>query len=509
MHGQIVLAFGISHLDDLVTQGERAAVTHLTTHLGIERSAVEHDLIEGFVLLCHLAVAQDVDVTLAEVIAHKLGHAILELHPVGSLDSSGIARTLFLLLHLDVELLLVDGHAVLAQDELGQVQRETKRVIEGESFLTVNHGLSGALGVGNHLLDEFHSRFQGAQEGIFLFLGDMLDQVGLGLDLGVSLAHALDEGVDEAVHEGLLETEEGVAIAHGTAQDATDHITGLGIAGQLAVGYRESDGAHMVGNNAHGDINVLVVAVFLAAHLTQLADERLEHVGIIVGFLALQGHAQALQSHTRVNHLVGQGFEATVNLAVILHEHEVPNLDDQGMILVDKRSSWHSGFFFFTAQVDVNLTARATGTRIAHFPEVVVGIAVEDVILRQMGLPELGSLVIAAHSDGIVALKDSGVQVLGVQFVHIDQQIPSPVDRLVLEVVAKRPIAQHLKHRVMVGVMAHFLQVIVLAAHAEALLRVGGAAPLRFFVAQDNVLELVHTSVGKHEGWIVLNHHGS
>ena len=269
----------------------------------------------------------------------------------------------------------------------------------------------------------------------------MLDQIGLSLNLGISLAHALDEGVDETVHECLTESQESVTVTHGTAQDAADHIACLGVAGQLTVGHRESDGAHMVGHYAHGNINVLVVTVFLAAHLTQLADERLEHVGIIIGFLALQGHTQALQSHTRINHLVGQGLKAAVNLAVVLHEHEVPDLDDQGMILIDQRSTGQGGLFFLAAQVDVNLAARATGTRIAHFPEVVVGIAIEDVILRQMGLPELGSLVITAHSDGVVALKDCSIQVLGIQFIHIDQQIPSPVDRLVLEIVAKRPVA--------------------------------------------------------------------
>ena len=35
----------------------------------------------------------------------------LGFYPVGSLDSGGIACALFLLLHLDIEFLLVDGHA--------------------------------------------------------------------------------------------------------------------------------------------------------------------------------------------------------------------------------------------------------------------------------------------------------------------------------------------------------------------------------------------------------------
>ena len=57
--------------------------------------------------------------------------------------------------------------------------------------------------------------------------------------------------------------------------------------------------------------------------------------------------------------------------------------------------------------------------------------------------------------------------------------------------------------------MAHFLQIIVLTAHAQALLGIGHAAPLGFLVAKENVLELIHSGIGKHEGWIVLNHHGS
>ena len=92
----------------------------------------------------------------------------------------------------------------------------------------------------------------------------------------------------------------------------------------------------MVGHHAHGDVHVLVVAIFLAAHLTQLADEGLENVGIIVGFLALQRHAQALQAHTGIDDLVGERLKRTVHLAVILHEHEVPNLNYQRMVLVDE-----------------------------------------------------------------------------------------------------------------------------------------------------------------------------
>ena len=57
--------------------------------------------------------------------------------------------------------------------------------------------------------------------------------------------------------------------------------------------------------------------------------------------------------------------------------------------------------------------------------------------------------------------------------------------------------------------MTHLFQVVVLAAHAQALLRIGHTAPLGLLIAKDDVFELVHTSIGKHEGWIVLDYHGS
>ena len=62
------------------------------------------------------------------------------------------------------------------------------------------------------------------------------------------------------------------------------------------------------------------------------------------------------------------------------------------------------------------------------------------------------------------------------QSVHLGQQLPGPADRLLLEIVAERPVAQHLEHRVVVGVVADLLQVVVLARHAQALLRIGRPA---------------------------------
>ena len=75
-----------------------------------------------------------------------------------------------------------------------------------------------------------------AQEGIFLFFDYTHDELALHFDFGVGVAHRVDERVDKAVHEGLLLTQERVGVAHGAAQDAAYHISGLGVIGELRVG---------------------------------------------------------------------------------------------------------------------------------------------------------------------------------------------------------------------------------------------------------------------------------
>ena len=109
--------------------------------------------------------------------------------------------------------------------------------------------------------------------------------------------------------EGFALTEEGIGIAHGTAQNAADYVAGLGIRGELTVGNREGDGAQVVGNNAHGHIDLFVLSVSKARELADLLDDGLEHVGVVVRLFALDGAYQAFEAHTRVDDVHAQRFE--------------------------------------------------------------------------------------------------------------------------------------------------------------------------------------------------------
>ena len=69
----------------------------------------------------------------------------------------------------------------------------------------------------------------------------------------------------------------------------------------------------------------------------------------------------------------------------------------------------------------MNLRAGAARTGLTHLPEVVVLVAVDDVVGRHVLAPILGSLVVALQTFRRVALEDGDIKVSGVE---VRQDIP-------------------------------------------------------------------------------------
>ena len=147
-------------------------------------------------------------------------------------------------------------------------------------------------------------------------------------------------------------------------------------------------------------------------------------------------------------------------------------LEDVGVVLVDE-----VGGVAAADAVVVELGARAAGAGVAHLPEVVLHAALEDVVRGQVAQPQLARLLVgggAAAAVG-VALAVGGVEAVRGDAVDVGEEVPRPVDGLALEVVAEAPGAEHLEEGVVVRVLAHVLEVVVLAARADALLGVDGS----------------------------------
>src|SRR5690606_12776721 len=150
--------------------------------------------------------------------------------------------------------------------------------------------------------------------------------------------------------------------------------------------------------------------------------------------------------------------------------------------------------------VVVQLRAGAAGPRLAHLPEVVLVAQAEDPRGRKPGhfLPELERLV--------VRVVDRRPDPIRLEPELLRDQLPRVADRFALEVVPEREVAEHLEEGVVPRRDPDLLQVVVLAAHPQALLRRRRPPVRPLLLAQEHALELDHPGVREEERRVVLRH---
>ena len=167
-----------------------------------------------------------------------------------------------------------------------------------------------------------------------------------------------------------------------------------------------------------------------------------------------------------------QGFQPAIGKPIELDEDQVPYFDDLRMIGIHQLISSHCLFLLLAAHVDVDLRTGTTRTGFAHLPEIVLLVSIDDALRWEKLGPKRGGFVIALQHVGAIALIYGGIEVFRIDLEFIHEKSPSPFDRLLLEVIAETPVAQHFKKRMVVGILAHLFQIVVLPAHPQALLRI-------------------------------------
>src|SRR5690554_7508710 len=121
----------------------------------------------------------------------------------------------------------------------------------------------------------------------------------------------------------------------------------------------------------------------------------------------------------------------------------------------------------------MNFGTGATWAGITHFPEVVLFISVEDPVGRQVVLPVSCSFVITAQVVIAASFKNGSIKAFGRQSHSSDEELPCPVDCFFFEIIAKRSVAKHFEHCVVVGIEANLFQVVMLPRHPQTLLSIG------------------------------------
>ena len=105
-----------------------------------------------------------------------------------------------------------------------------------------------------------------------------------------------------------LEVQEGESITNTATKDSANNISSTCIGWQLSIGDSKRDCAHVVGDYPHGDISLLIGLIGDSGGFAYEINHRRENIGIVIGGLALDGHAKAFKSHSSVNILGRQRF---------------------------------------------------------------------------------------------------------------------------------------------------------------------------------------------------------
>ena len=186
----------------------------------------------------------------------------------------------------------------------------------------------------------------------------------------------------------------------------------------------------------------------------------------------------------------GSGVEAAVRVELELHEHEVPDLEPARAVLAvvghALRALGEVG-----AAVVVELRARAARPDVAHPPPVLL-VAGREVAPAHEALRRQADLVLPHRVGQVVGRVHGRGQPVRGDAEVAGQELPRPVDRLALEVVAEAPVAEHLEQRVVARGPADLLEVVVLAGDAQAALVVDGTRVVALLDARQRVLELDH-----------------
>ena len=221
-----------------------------------------------------------------------------------------------------------------------------------------------------------------------------------------------------------------------------------------------------------------------------------KQVDVVIVVHALQHGGDALEAHAGVDRGARQVDALAARQRLVLHEDEVPDLDEPVAIGVGRAGRAAGNV---VAVVVEDLRARTAGAGVAHRPEIVAGGDADDALVGQAGnpLPQIeGFVVVVIDRDG---------QPLLVQAEIAGQQVPGAFDGVLLEIVAEGEVAEHLEEGVVAGGVADVVEVVVLAAGAHAFLRGRGADEGRFSTPVKTFLNctmpaLVNISVGSLRG---------
>ena len=241
----------------------------------------------------------------------------------------------------------------------------------------------------------------------------------------------------------------------GAADQTAENISPAFVRRHDAVADHKGGGTNMIGNQTHGHIHRILLLILHPCNFTDSVTNCFHGVNIKYGIHILHHYCQTLQPHAGINIFLGKLLVITLAVTLKLGKHIIPYFHKA--VTVTPHLTVRLAAAVFDTSVIVNFgtgTARAC----AMLPEVIavtvlVPVKSGNLLRRHTDLlvPDFKRLVIFTVNGGIEPLR-----------IHTDdfgQELPAPCNSLMLKIVTKGKITQHLKKSKMTGRLAHILNI--------------------------------------------------
>ena len=509
-----------------------AVIPDLATTLGVERGSIQDDLriaVTGQLVELHPVTEDRHDLALGggHLVAEERrvpGPTVdgaVERHQLGVLRELGLragSAAVALFGESSLEAVALDLDAVLGGELDGQVDREPVRVMELERHRTGKSRRAGGqilrppadhpwLCVARHepgdlCFEQLRAGVECPGELRLLAGDDAQDLVAPRNEVRVGLTHDLDDDRGGLGHERFPPSEKS-SVTDRPAEELPEHVSAALVRGQDVVGDEEGHRPGMIGDHLIAEPFGLEGVGIVPEEVAHPGVDRREQVRVVVGRDLLEDAGQAFQPQPGIHARKRQRHPA-IRPLVELHEHEVPDLQPARAMLAMVGDAVRP-LGQVRAAVEMDLAARAARAGLRHPPEVVV-VAVVHIAPARHPLRREADLVAPDVPCDIVVLVGRRREPVRGDAEFLRQQVPREMDRLALEVVAERPVAEHLEERVMARGAPDLFEVVVLAGHAQAALVVHGPCVRPGFRADQDVLELDHPGVREQERRVAGRH---
>ena len=503
MNKNSILLLGVGDGERCALALDHAGVADLTTALAVEGGAVEYygalalgKL--GYALLVgydskHLCLGGAFGITYEFSSGEILQQRLRGVGPTGNVASCG-SGALLLLLHECAVSVLVDLQPGFLCDLARKVNGEAEGVVELEGVGAGKGICALRLGVCDDAGENSESGVYGSVEALLLLDDDLEDIVALGLELDVSVFVLGNNDFRKALEEHAVDAEE-LTVTAGAADNSSEHVAAALVGGDNAVGDHEGSRSYVVGDNANGNVVVLVCAVGLLCDGADGVEQASYGVNLKEVVHTLHNARQTLKTHTGIDILLRELGVVAVAVVVELGEYVVPYLHES--VAVASGLAIGRATAVLQAAVEIYFGAGAAGTG-AVLPEVVCLAESDDVSLGHADLVAPDSVRL------VVLLVNGGPEQICGDLKTVGEEFPCPRNSLVLEVIAEGEVAQHLEIGAVAGGVSHALKV----RGSDTLLAGADAISRRLLLSGEELLHRRHARVDQEQGFIVVGYQG-